>query len=232
MTPAKSLDLELWRAWKQMPTPQNLEALIKQLNPVLQREMMRWSGVVPKYVLENEAKKLAIKACETYNPNAGTALATHVTNQLQKLSRIAYQRQSSMRVPEQQRLTFNRYNAAVRHLEDLNGRKPTMDDVADYLAIKPKALQKIVENVGRKELIESGEGPQFIQHAESDVLDLAYGDMTPVQKKIFEMRTGYNNTPIAKSAKEIMKALNITQSQLSYQLSAIKALLERAQRLR
>jgi hypothetical protein len=46
------------------------------------------------------------------------------------------------------------------------------------------------------------------------------------------MRTGYNNTPIAKSAKEIMKALNITQSQLSYQLSAIKALLERAQRLR
>ena len=232
MTPDKSLDLELWRKWKQMPTPQNLEALIRQLNPIIQREAGRWSGIVPRYVIENEAKKLAIKACQSYNPNAGTALSTHVVNQLQKLSRMAYQQQSSLKVPEHQRLTFNRYNAALRHLEDLNGVKPSLEDVSDYLAIKPKALQKIVENVGRRELIESGEGPEFIQHAESDVIDLAYGDMTPMQKKIFEMRTGYNNTPIAKSAKDITKALNITQSQLSYQITAIKTLLQRAQRLR
>lgn len=232
MIDPKSADLDAWRTWKQSPSPQNLEALIKRLTPVLHREIGRWSSVVPRYVLENEAKRLAIKACESYNPAAGTALATHVVNQLQKLSRTAYKSQSTLSVPEQQRLTFNQYNAATRHLEDLNGTKPSLNDVADYMAIKPKALQAIVENVGKRELIESGEGPAFIQHTHDDVIHLAYNDMTPIQKRIFELRTGYNGVPVAKDAKAIIKALNITQGQLSYQINAMKPLLERAQRLR
>jgi DNA-directed RNA polymerase specialized sigma subunit len=232
MTDTKEADLALWRKWKQMPTPQNLEALIKQLMPIIKRETLRWSAMVPAFVLENEAKKLTIKACESYNPNAGTALSTHVVNALQKLSRLAYKSQSTLSVPEDQRLTFNRYNAAVKHLEDMNGVKPTLHDVSDYLAIKPKRLQKIIENVGRKEFMESGEGPGFVQHDDDSIIDLAYGDMTPLQRQIFELRTGYNNTPVAKDAKEIMKKLNITQAQLSYQLAAIKALLQQAQRLR
>ncbi|NDB26301.1 MAG: DUF552 domain-containing protein, partial [Actinobacteria bacterium] len=124
-------------------------------------------------------------------------------NSLQKLSRTAYKSQSTLSVPEEQRLTFNRYNSAVKLLEDQNGIKPTLHDVADYLAIKPKKLQTIVENVQRKEFMESGEGPGFVHHDESDVIDLAYGDMTPLQRQIFELRTGYNNTPVAKDAKEI-----------------------------
>ena len=231
-TDAKADDLALWRKWKQYPTPQNLEALIKQLMPVIRRETRRWSAVVPEYILENEAKLLAIKSCETYNPNAGTALGTHVINGLQKLSRTAYKNQSTLSVPEQQRLTFNQYANAKRHLEDLNGVTPTLHDVADYMAIKPKHLQSIVENVGKRELIESGDNLAFVKDQNDDVLHLAYGDMTPIQQKIFEMRTGYNNTPVAKDAKVIMKALNITQGQLSYQINAMRPLLERAQRLR
>jgi DNA-directed RNA polymerase specialized sigma subunit len=229
---AKSLDLELWERWKRQPTSTNLEALIQQLMPLIRRETQRWASVVPPYILENEAKLLTIKACQSYNPNAGTALATHIINQLQKLSRTAYKNQSTLSVPEQQRLTFNRYNQALSHLEDLNGRKPTMEDAADYLAIKPKKLRQIIENVGQRELIESGEGPSFIQSTSDDVLHLAYKDMTPLQQKIFEMRTGYNNTPIAKDARSILKALNISQGQLSYQITAMKPILERAQRLR
>lgn len=232
MNDEKQADLEAWRRWKQMPSPQNLELLMKQLSPIIQREVRRWSSLAPSYVLENEAKKEAIVACTSYNPAAGTALSTHVMNRLQKLSRVAYKNQSSVSVPEQQRLTFNRYNAAMRHLEDINGSKPTLDQVSDYLAIKPQKLRSIVETVGRRELLESGEGPGFVQTTPDDVLDLAYRDMTPIQRKIFEMRTGYNNTPIAKDAKQIIKATGLSQGQISYQLNAIKALLERAQQLR
>jgi DNA-directed RNA polymerase specialized sigma subunit len=222
----------LWRAWKKSPTPQNLEALIQQLMPIIRRETGRWSTLVPPYVLENEAKIITIKACETYNPNAGAALSTHVINQLQKLSRTAYKNQSALSVPEHQRLTFNQYNAAQRHLEDLNGRKPTLEDTADYLAMKPKNLRLIVENVGKRELMESGEGPAFIKDTHDDVIHLAFAEMNPIQKRIFEMRTGYNGIPIAKDANTILKRLNLTQGQLSYQINTMKPLLERAQRLR
>jgi DNA-directed RNA polymerase specialized sigma subunit len=232
MIDTKSKDQVLWQQWKSNPTPQNLQALIDQLMPLIRREVSRWSSLVPTFVLENEAKALAIKACNTYNPAMGTALSTHVTSQLQKLSRTAYKNQSTMSVPEQQRLTFNRFNAAQRLLEDLNGKKPSLEETADYLAIKPKQLMRIVENVGRRELMESGEGPQFIKDVDDDIIHLAFADMTPLQKKIFELRTGYNGVPVASGAQEIMRKLNITQGQLSYQLNAMKALLERAQRLR
>jgi hypothetical protein len=55
--------------------------------------------------------------------------------------------------------------------------------------------------------------------------------MSPVQKQIFRMRTGYEGTPISNASK-IMRELKLTQGQLSYQLIQIKALLQRAQRLR
>jgi methylmalonyl-CoA/ethylmalonyl-CoA epimerase len=44
----------------------DLDALIKQMAPILQNQVNRWSGIAPKFLLENEAKALAIKAFETY----------------------------------------------------------------------------------------------------------------------------------------------------------------------
>jgi DNA-directed RNA polymerase specialized sigma subunit len=232
MDDTKNRDLELWRQWKRTQSPADLEALIKQMWPVIRRETMRWSAIVPQTMLENEAKLLAIKAFQTYSPTAGASLSTHLTNQLQKLSRTAYARQSTLGVPEQKRLLFNNYNRAYRELEDLHGRPPSLNDIADYMRVPPSKLREVVDLVGKKEFMESGEGPTFIQYMDDpEVVHLAYHDMTPIQKKIFEMRTGYGGSAV-KSGKEIMRATGLTQGQLSYQLNQIKALLEKAQRLR
>lgn len=231
MSETKDRDLELWRAWQRTRSPADLDALMRQMLPILRRETMRWSSLAPSYVLENEAKALAIQAFGKYNPAAGTALSTYLTNSLQKLSRTAYQNQSTLSVPEHMRLGYNQYLAAQRHLTDINGRKPDIHDVADYLAMSPKRLQSLVETVGKRELTESGEGPEFVKDIPDDVLDLAVSEMSPVQKQIFRMRTGYEGTPISNASK-IMRELKLTQGQLSYQLIQIKALLQRAQRLR
>lgn len=232
MNETKNKDLELWKAWKQSRSQYDLEALIKQMTPVIRRETARWSNIVPQTMLENEAKLLAIKAFETYNPAAGTALATHLTNHLQKLSRIAYARQASVSVPEQKRLTFNNYMRAKSQLEDMHGRPPTLDEVADHMRLPPKRLQSVVELVGKREYMESGDGPAFMMLMDDpEVVHLAYHDMTPVQRRIFEMRTGYNGNAV-KNAAGIMHETGLTQGQLSYQLNQIKSLLEKAQRLR
>jgi len=231
MTDTKKTDIELWQRWKASQSPADLEALMNQMMPIIRRETQRWSSVASDFVLMNQAKQIAIEAFRTYNPAAGTLLSTHLTARLQKLSRTGYQSQSTLSVPEHQRLTYNKYRAAVTHLEDINGRKPEIQDVADYLAISPKKLQSIVETVGKRELIESGEGPGFVQYVPDDILDLAVAEMTPLQKQIFAYRTGYGNEPRL-NATEIMRRLKITQGQLSYQLIQIKALLARAQKLR
>jgi DNA-directed RNA polymerase specialized sigma subunit len=232
MSETKSKDQELWKKWKQTRSPMDMEALMKQMAPVLRRETSRWSSIVPATMLENEAKLLAIKAFESYNPSAGTALSTHLVNQLQKLSRIAYARQSSVSVPEQKRLIFNNYNKIKSQLEDVHGRPPTIDEVADHMRLPPKKLQGVIDLVGKREYMESGDGPSFLMFMDDpEVVHLAFHDMSQQQKRIFEMRTGYGGNAV-KSGAGIMHELGITQGQLSYQLNQIKQLLEKAQRLR
>ena len=232
MSETKSKDQELWKKWKQTRSPMDMEALMKQMAPVLRRETSRWSSIVHATMLENEAKLLAIKAFESYNPSAGTALSTHLVNQLQKLSRIAYARQSSVSVPEQKRLIFNNYNTIKSQLEDVHGRPPTIDEVADHMRLPPKKLQGVIDLVGKREYMESGDGPSFLMFMDDpEVVHLAFHDMSQQQKRIFEMRTGYGGNAV-KSGAGIMHELGITQGQLSYQLNQIKQLLEKAQRLR
>lgn len=232
MQETKDRDLVLWKAWKLSRSQPDLMALHKQMTPVIRRETMRWSGIVPAAYLQNEANQLAIKAFETYDPNAGTALATHLVNHLQKLSRTAYARQSSVGVPEQKRLTFNTYQRVKAQLEDQHGRPPSHDEISDHMCLPAKHLQSIVDLVGKREFMESGEGPAFAQHMDDpELIHLAWHDMTPIQRTIFEMRTGYNNHKVLSGA-EIMKATGQSQGQLSYTLGQIRTLLERAQTLR
>jgi len=228
----KDRDQVLWKAWKASNTQPDLMALHKQMTPVIRRETQRWSGIVPATFLQNEANKLAIKAFQTYDPAHGTALSTHLVNHLQKLSRTAYERQSSVGVPEQKRLTFNTYQRVKSQLEDVHGRPPTHNEIADHMCIAPKHLQSIVDLVGKREFMESGEGPAFAQHMDDpELIHLAWHDMTPIQRQVFEMRTGYNNTKVHTGA-EIMRVTGQSQGQLSYTLGGIKTLLERAQSLR
>ncbi len=237
MSDTKDKDAQLWETWHKNRSEHNLQLLMDQMQPVLRREISRWVGVAPMFLLENEAKQLAKKAFEGYDPKMGAALATHVVNQLQKLSRTAYIRQSTVSVPEHQRITFNQYQKIRSQLEDRLGHPPSHDDIADHMGLPPKRLQSIIGNVQKRELLESGEGPAFQKQTDDDLIHLAFADMTPQQQKIFELRTGYNGTPHPDESKikdgvGIMKALNISQGILSYELQKIQTLLRSMQNLR
>lgn len=230
-------DLLLWERWKKTKSQYDLEALMRQMMPVIRSQTQQYARRVSSFVLDAEAKKLALGAFETYDPTRGVLLSTHLTARLQKLSRLAYERQSTLSIPEHQRIDFNRINRAVVDYEDEHGRKPTMDELSDHLALPPTHIQKILTNVGRKEFMESGDGPTFQQDTDDDVIHLAYHDMTPLQRQIFERRTGYNGTSMPDTRKirkgdEIMKELGLTQGQLSYQVKKIEELLRLAARPR
>lgn len=229
----KAADLEAWERWRSNKSQQNLEALMTQMAPILRRATQQWGSLAPSFVLENEAKALAIKAFHTYDPNRlpPTSLNTHVTNALLKLSRTGYKNQSSLTIPEQARLTFNKYRQTKLLLEDETGVTPTHDEIADRLQLHPVKLRELVETVGRRELIESGEGPAFAKDVPDDILDLAFHDMTPIQRRVFELRTGYRGAHKAKDAAEIMKTLGITQGQLSYIRQQLERLLANAKRV-
>lgn len=240
MPTPREQDVLLWTKWHASRSQVDLEALMRHMMPVIRNEADQYAGTIRSTtVREGEAKMLALKAFETYDPNRvpPVLLSTHVVNGLLKLKRMGYQHQASVSVPEAQRITFNSITHARAQLEDVHGRQPTHDELADHLGLPPSYVTKVLHNVGRKEFLESGEGPAFQADVDDDVIHLAYHDMTPLQQQIFVLRTGYNHTTTPNPAlilkgDAICKKLNINQGQLSYQIKKIEALLERAAELR
>lgn len=223
----KSRDRELWEQWKRTKAPPDLQKLLDQMSPIINREVNKWAASISRSLLEAEGKRLAVEAFEQFDPKAGAALSTFLTSRLLKLSRLVYSTQNTARLSETKTLLFHTYNSATNELRDMHGREPTNEELSDHLGWSPKKLEAFQRQAGRKEYIESEEHPDNGEYAEDYLTDFIYHDLTPLQKKIFEYRTGYNGTAKL-SGKDIMAQLNITQGQLSYQVNLIEQAIKRA----
>lgn len=212
-------DLELWRAYRATRLPSSRDALLKRFDGVLQAQANRWAGAVPREVLLNEARLLALKAFDSFDPARGVALATHVVNKLQPISRIVYTYQNTARLPENLSLKVNSYNAAVDHLKSLRGREPTTDELHEELGWPTPEITRL-RDYSRRDLVESGptvNGDFFNTATDDDetILDGIYFELLPDEKRLFEYVTGYNGAPRLGNA-DLMKRLNLSQAQLSY----------------
>lgn len=218
----KDKDVELWRAYKDNPGQQTLQPLMKQLDGVIQNQVNKWSGAIARPVLESKAKRLALEAIKSYDPNAGAALATHVTNRLKKLSREVYTHQDAVRLPEYKKLRVHSFIRGQKELMDQFGREPNNSELTDHLGWSPKMLSEVQKSMN-PELIESqdvGGGlfeNQSIWGSDSGngMVDLIYYDLNPKDKLIFEHSTGYSGKPVLSNTK-LRKKTGLTQGQLSY----------------
>lgn len=215
----KARDLALWEEWHKTQSPVALQQLLDQMNPIINREVNKWASSMSRSLLEMEGKRLAVEAFKSFDPTKGATLSTYVASRLPKLSRIVYANQNTARLSETKALLFHTYNAATNELRDRHGRDPTNDELADHLGWSHKKLNQFQRQAGRKEFVESEEHPDYDQ-GDDHLIDFIYHDLTPLQQQIFEHSTGYMGKEKLSGA-AMMKKLNITQGQLSYQKNLI-----------
>jgi len=226
MTTVKQTDIDLWRKWRKTRSPGDLQLLLTQMTPILNREINKWAPSMSRSYLEGQAKRLAVTALEGYDPNMGAALSTYLASRLVKLSRDVYSTQNTARLSETKNLLFHTYHTATNELRERHGREPTNEELADNLGWSTKKLDQFQRQAQRKEFIESEEHPDA-EEAEDHLVDYIYHDLTPLQKSIFEYSTGYQGKPKLSGA-DIMKKLNITQGILSYQKTLMVKVVEKA----
>lgn len=215
-------DLSLWRAWKKKPSDAAASALLAQVAPLIGREASKWDQTLARPLLETEGKRLAMQAFHGYDPSKGAALGTHVVNQLQRMSRLAYANQNVARLPENKMLWFHAYHKAHARLGDELGRAPTTDEIADELGWSIPHVEEFRRSIGRRELLESGgndetSGSGLHEDDRQDhTVDFVHHGLPPVQKAIFEHLTGYAGSEVL-SNRDIQKKLGLTQGQYSFQ---------------
>lgn len=214
-------DAAAWSAWKKSPTDANASALIKQVEPLIHREVNKWSGTLARPLLETEGKNLAMQAFHSFDPSKGAALGTHVVNQLQRMSRLSYANQNVARLPENKMLLFHSYNMAHTELADEHGRAPTVDEIADHLGWPIKKVEEYRKSIGRREMLESGglfessDAGLYGDDVQSHVVDFVHHGLPAQHKAIFEHLTGYGGAEVL-SNQAIQKKLGMTQGQYSY----------------
>lgn len=226
----KDADIEAWETYKRSPTPMNRTNLLKRFDGLIQGQVNKWAGPVSRDVLLAEAKLLAVKAFDSYNPNSGAALSTYITNQLLPLSRTVYTYQNAARMPENITQKVRTFNTANDNLKLTLGREPTTDELHNELGWMASEITR-VRDYNHRDLVESGKnvsGDFYAKNRDDEddlILGSIYFELTPDEKRLFEHTTGYNGAKKL-SNPDLCKKLGLSQPQLSYRKDQLRKRIE------
>lgn len=131
----KADELELWRKWKKTGRPEHLEPLLDAFRPVVMQKVRMWKAPQTSTdpVFEADLTRHLITAFQTYDPNKGASLNTHVHYRLQKSKRYNTKHQNLGYIPAGQSRLITPLNKAHEELSEQFGRAPTFPEIATHL---------------------------------------------------------------------------------------------------
>lgn len=211
-------DLELWHRWDQNGRkPEDLEPLIKQVSPIINKQANVYSGRVniPKPAVQAEFQIQAIKAIQSYDPNRA-ALNTHLTHQLKKGKRYITTYQNIGRIAEPRIYRINQFQSERDQLRDELQRDPSSLELADRLKWPQKQVAAMESELRREVPLSTMPGGLTMNKPskEAEVLRLLQYDLTPEEQVVYEYILGENGKPQLKPG-QIARKLNMTPSKVS-----------------
>ena len=226
-------------AWKKTPTPKTTGALLKKMQPSIDRGISANVGKNVSPVLRSRARRLALDAVRTFSPTKGTRLSTHVINHMKGLRRIARKQQQVLRVPERVALDQNFLYTAEAELSDKLGREPSINELADHTKISSRRIEQVRKYrnpMAEGSLLDvtdqnpEGYSPAVEQSSISNdtTLRAAYDDMSATNQKIMEWTLGiYGKKPV--SNRMIADRLRMTPGAVSQRKAQIQAKIDEMQ---
>lgn len=218
-------DLERWQHWNEHGRkPEHLEPLLKSFKPVITQAVNTYRApTVQRSAFEAAATKQAIEAFESYDPNRGAALATHVIGRMKKLQRENNKLQNKAYIPEGKASQIGKIQRATSQLRDDLEREPTALEIAKHMGRPVKAIQGVLGAM-KKDIVASQfeSDPTKIPTArEQEVLDLLPYSLSAEQKEVFDHLFGKNGKRHITATNEIASELGKNPSQVSRIRTAI-----------
>lgn len=222
-------DMEIFNRYKQ-GDPNAKWELVKHLDPIIQSNVRKYSNVLPRSVVEAQLKQYTLKAIDSFKPDTGNQLKTHVMGQMRKINRSNYQNQSAIRLPENYYINYKPYQDTVKNLTESFGREPSDSEVAGKLGWRPLDAQRARERY-TKEFFE-GQATYDVGMVDRDdsssALRFAYNSMSPLEKRVLELKSGYGGIKAIPAGK-IHQVLKITPSRMNRLQQSVVGKIQEAQ---
>ncbi len=207
---------EEYNQWRRTGTDEALENLFNRLEPIIKSAVGRYVGGDSTYY--PRARILARQALDTFDPEKGASLTTHVYNTLGRLRRVKGERESVMYTPERHRIGLARMEDFTSRFEEDHGRPPNTAEIMEEMGISQgmvERLRKAAKGTISLERMETEKGDPFAMPDKSDFSnvweDYVYYDSDPLDRRIMEGLTGYSGAD-RKSREELAEELDMDRS--------------------
>lgn len=209
----KDRDLELWREWKANPCNTTLKPLMKSLKPLIESNVNKLHGNLPRSAVKAQMIKLTINALPNYDPEKAQ-LNTYLNNTAgNKLHRYVYTYQNMGSIPEPRAIQIGTFKRIQSNLENDLGRPPTYEEIGDQMHLPAKQV-KLLEKELRQDLIQDENFTNVFNNDTSELdenLVLLHAELFGQDKEVMEYLYGMNGKPQLEG-KEIATKLNISPS--------------------
>jgi len=224
--------MQAYSLWARTGAQSDAAAMLRALDPVLRSAVTTYAGRDDPTAY-SRAKLLALKALRTYNPDK-SRLSTYLMHQLQPLRRFAAKRLEVVNVPERVKSDGAALASARAALTDGLDRTPTLQELADKTGISAKRIRHVEGfRPVAVEVDEYSDEPTALARQRRRMelwQDYVYHDLDPVDKRIFEQRTGYLGSKV-QSVSAVAKALRVTPGAVSQRADKIAKKLQEGESL-
>lgn len=220
--------------WRKDPTPENLLKVVESHRPTIDSATRAILGD-PNDLAKRRALLMAAEAVQSFDPKKGVPLKHYIQSQLSGLRRYNRRVVEAVPVPERLRREMAILHQAKEELWGRLDREPTEEELADHTGISVRQQRKAWQR-SRPTLTEG----QLQQRAETgdddaqeflpavtrvdprkEIEDYVVFDLDPVDKLIYQSRTGYGGAPI-RSNIEVAKMLKLSPGAVSQRAARIE----------
>ena len=227
--------VDFYTQWKTQQTPQNLRAVVRDLDPVINRSLHQYAKVQTP-VVRQRARLMAADAVRSFDPDAGASLSTHVQRQLQRLQRETPNIVDPLPMPERMRRDSATVINAISEAGDVLGSEISDEQVAELTGLPIPRVTK-VRRLMRQGISESaylegmGEDDEaqdhvvFTSNPYDEWVNAVYHDLSEIDRVIMSYRTGFRGAPTL-SNQEIAKRLKMTPGAVTQRANRIQTKLD------
>jgi len=213
-------EFEMWKQWQTGgQKKEDLRPLIHSFKPLVNHQANIWAGRVrdvPPAAIRAEFTNQFVQALQTYDPERGAGLGTHVRHQLKKAQRFVTTYQNPGRIPENRIYRIRELQDAETRLDEQFGRSPTQLELADHLKWSPRQVDVLQREV--RKAMPTGQfetdPSTFTPSRHKEVLRLLPYELSPEERSVFEYLYGVGGKPQLGPG-EIATKLNLSAPKVS-----------------
>lgn len=212
----RNAELEAWQRWSQDRNPQDFKFLLDSFRPLMYSQGRRYlqTSQLPRSAVEADMVQNFHRALETYDPNKGAQLNTHIWPHLQHTGRFLRTYTNIGKIPEPRARQIGMYQAQEAILQEELDREPTTTELSAAMGVDEREVGLLRKELRRDILTEEAHegiaGVSEVTPKAKEQMQFLHMELSPDQQLVLEHTYGMFGRMPVDNNEDLARILNMT----------------------